>query len=257
MSYVDDKAFYDLRWRTSIVTERERNRVAATVAAIPDGCQSILDVGAGDGMLAHAAAATGRSVTAVDISQVALSRLRVPTFQRSADSLTGIEDRSYDLVLCSEMLEHLEDETYRGALLEFNRVARQAILITVPNRELLREHMGACGACGARFHIWGHRRRFTPADLDSLFPDFEPSWIAPFGDKLPQYNRPILWLRTAVANAWFLDERSPCPECHSFRPLQPAYPRIAALCDLTNSNLPKLRRSPWLMALYKRMSVPS
>jgi SAM-dependent methyltransferase len=248
MNYVDDKAFYDLRWRTSVITERERNRVSATVHAIPEDCHSILDVGAGDGMLAHAVAASGKDVTAVDISEVALSKLTVPTLCRSASNLSGIEDSSYGLVLCSEMLEHLDDSTYRGALLEFNRVARSAILITVPNQELMSEHMGVCGDCGCKFHIWGHRRRFTSSDLHSLFPDFRPASIV----KLPQYNRPLLWMRTSIAKAWFIDERSPCPQCHSFRPAQPDYPTLAGLCDLANSNLPKFRRSPWLLALYRR-----
>ncbi len=252
MNCIDDKAFYDLRWRTSVITDRERNRVSTTVDVIPEDCHSILDVGAGDGMLAHAVAASGKAVTAVDISEVALSKLTIPTLCRSASNLAGVGDCSYDLVLCSEMLEHLDDATYRGALLEFNRVARSAILITVPNRELMSEHMGVCGDCGCKFHIWGHRRRFTSSDLRSLFPDFKPTSIVAFGDKLPQYNRPLLWMRTAIAKAWFIDERSPCPQCHSFRPAQPRYPKLAGGCDLVNSNLPKLRRSPWLLALYRR-----
>ena len=257
MIQVDDKTFYDLRWRTSVVTDRERNRVSTTVNAIPEDCCSILDVGAGDGLLAHALAAKCKWVTAVDISEVALSKLTVPTLCRSADNLADIADQSYDLVLCSEMLEHLNDATYAGALGEFNRVARRAILITVPNRELMREHMGLCGDCGSKFHIWGHRRHFSPSNLHSLFPDFAASSITPFGEKLPRYNLALLWIRTAIAKSWFVDERSPCPECHGFQPAPPAHPRLSGLCDLVNSNLPRLRSFPWLLALYRpKADVP-
>lgn len=212
----------------------------------------MLDVGTGDGLLANELAATGKAVTAVDISKVALSHVKGPTLLLSADNLAGVADKSYDLVLCTEMLEHLDQATYAGALREFNRVARRAILITIPNRERMGEHMGRCGGCGAKFHIWGHRRRFIQDDLKTLFPDFQPVSITEFGDKLPKYSRPLLWMRTAVANSWFIDERSPCPECHSFQTVEPTSPSLARVCDVINSNLPKIRQHPWLMAVYRR-----
>jgi hypothetical protein len=50
---IGDQAFYDRRWNTSYVTtEREYNRIFATIRAIPGDCQSILDVGTGAGLLA-------------------------------------------------------------------------------------------------------------------------------------------------------------------------------------------------------------
>src|SRR5664280_302515 len=119
---VNDQAFYDLRWAGgSVTTEREWNRICATISAIPADCHSILDVGTGNGLLANELAGTGKSVTAVDISEIALSKVTGRTLLRSADNLEGVADRSYDLVLCTEMLEHLDEATYRGALREFNR----------------------------------------------------------------------------------------------------------------------------------------
>ena len=43
--------------------------------AVPDDCQSVLDVGAGNGMLSRAVAQKGKSVTAVDFSEVALAKV--------------------------------------------------------------------------------------------------------------------------------------------------------------------------------------
>lgn len=250
---MNEQAFYDLRWNTeTVVTDRERHRVAATADAIPEDCESVLDVGAGNGMLSMAIAQKGKSVTAVDFSEVALSKVDLPTLCRSADDLFGIANCSFDLVVSTEMLEHLEDATYHGALREFSRVARRAILITVPNCELMREHMGLCGDCATQFHIWGHHRRFTPAHLRTLFPDFKVASVHSFGDKLPKYNRFLLWTRTAIAGSWFVDERSSCPQCHSHRATEAKRPRLAQVCDLLNSNLPKLKYEPWLMALYRR-----
>lgn len=248
-----DQAFYDLRWAgTGETTERERNRVATTVRMIPDDCHSILDVGAGSGFLSNELVARGKSVVAVDISEVALAKVNAPTLKLSADHLAGVDDRSFDLVLCTEMLEHLDEQTYRGALREFNRVARSAILITIPNQENMLENTATCADCHARYHIWGHRRRFTPADLGSMFRDFAPVSTLKFGNHLRRYNPLLLRIRTGVAKAWAADELSPCPECHSFRTAAPERPGLADLCNLVNSNLPRLPYKPWLLALYRR-----
>ncbi len=248
-----DQAFYDLRWAGAAgITDRERNRLTTTVSMVPRDCESILDVGAGNGFLSNELVARGKSLVAVDISEVALARVKAPTLLRSADRLTGVDDRSFDLVLCTEMLEHLDDATYRGALKEFNRVARAAIMITVPNRENMRENMAVCPDCHHQFHIWGHRRRFTPPNLSHLFPDFKPVTITAFGNNLRQYNPVLLWARTNIAGASAADELSPCPQCHSFRSATPRHPRLAAFCDLINSNLPHLPHRPWLLALYRR-----
>lgn len=248
-----DQKFYDLRWSSvDDITERERSRVAFTVGMIPADCRSILDVGAGDGFLSNELVARGKSLTAVDISTVALARVNAPTLHRSADDLSGVEDRSYDVVMCTEMLEHLDDVTYNGALREFDRVARSAILITVPNRENMRENMALCGDCNNAFHIWSHRRRFEPADLTSLFPSFQPTTIVPFGLGLRRYNPLLLWIRNKVAGAWAVDELSPCPRCHSHRTAEPSRPTMARVCNLINSNIPHLQHKPWLLALYRR-----
>ncbi len=251
-----DRSFYDLRWAgAEEVSKRERNRVATTVRLVPNGCRTILDVGAGNGLLSNELGARGKSAVAVDISEVALSRVQGPTLQRSADNLYGVEDHSFDLVLCTEMLEHLDDGTYHGALREFNRVAKKAILITVPNREKMRENMAVCGDCRRPFHIWSHRRRFTPSDLRTLFPNFDPVSISAFGDNLRQYNPVLLWMRQQIADAWAVDDISPCPECHSFRTAQPKRKKLADVCDLLNSNLPHLPHKPWLAALYRQKSA--
>jgi SAM-dependent methyltransferase len=248
-----DQDFYDLRWSTQDeITERERNRISTTIAMVPDHCQTILDVGAGDGFLSNELVARDKSLVAVDISEVALAKVSAPTLLRSASQITGVADRSFDMVLCTEMLEHLDDATYQGALKEFNRIATKAILITVPNRENMRENVACCGSCGQPFHIWGHRRRFTPRDLQTLFPDFVPDTIKPFGQNLRQHNPLLLWVRTAAAGAWAHDDLSPCPQCHSFLPAEPKHPRLAKFCSLVNSNLPHLPHRPWLLALYRR-----
>lgn len=248
-----DQEFYDLRWAGSDeITTRERNRISTTLSMIPGDCKTILDVGAGDGLLSNELVARNKSLVAVDISEVALARVNAPTLLRSASQITGVDDRSFDLVLCTEMLEHLDDATYHGALQEFNRIATAAILITVPNREDMRENIARCESCGYEFHIWGHRRRFTPETLLSLFPDFRPEVIMPFGDGLRRYNPLLLLIHSKIARGSAIDDLSPCPQCHSFKMAEPRHPRLAKLCNLLNSNLPHIPHRPWLLGLYRR-----
>jgi ubiquinone/menaquinone biosynthesis C-methylase UbiE len=254
MKTVDiDQGFYDLRWSTEgEITQRERDRLSTTIGMVPANCQTVLDVGAGNGFLSNELVARGKALVAVDISEVALARVKAPTLLRSASQITGVDDRAFDLVLCTEMLEHLDDDTYRGALHEFNRIAEKSILITVPNRENMGENIACCADCGQPFHIWGHRRRFTPTKLQSLFPDFTPEVITSFGNNLRRHNPLLLWMRMTVARAWAHDESSPCPHCHSFSPARPKHPRLANFCSLVNSNLPHLPHRPWLLALDRR-----
>jgi SAM-dependent methyltransferase len=90
---IAEREFYDARWKASAISDRDRRRIEFTVGAIPLSCNTILDVGAGDGRLSEAMAAAGKRVTAVDISPVALSKLSVPHVCASADRLLHFCER--------------------------------------------------------------------------------------------------------------------------------------------------------------------
>ncbi len=95
-----------------------------------------LDVGAGDGRLT--AELDARELTAADVSPVALERARrrLPGGARmaeiEADAPLPFADGAFDLVLCSETLEHVRD----GQLLlsEIRRVLRPGgeLAVTTP-----------------------------------------------------------------------------------------------------------------------------
>lgn len=250
------KNFYDRRWQTSEITPRELRRVMATAEAIPPGCGTILDVGAGDGLISQELHARGHRIVVLDLSHVALSRLQMP--ERccgSADQLP-FADRLFDLVLSTEMLEHLPADIYPKVLAEMARVATRSILITVPNMENLAEHVGECGACGHRFHVWGHYRAYSPKSLRGLFPGFRLQRLFPFGDAVPRYNRLLLWVRQHVAGAWAWDERTPCYRCSSHRPSQPRWQFARRLCDHLNFQMHTRTRPGWLLAFYERVQSP-
>lgn len=98
--------------------------------------KSILDVGCGEGFIASEIKKKlpNLSITGIDISKEAVTEFKVRCrgakgFVGSADKLP-FGDKSFDIVVCSEVLEHLDDPG--GALKEMVRVVRGAIILTVP-----------------------------------------------------------------------------------------------------------------------------
>lgn len=117
---------------------------------------SILDAGCGEGFAMrellrnHAAWAIG-----LDGSAAALQLATRLNSQRSfvAGDLLSLPfpDRSFDLVLCMEVLEHLADPL--AGLHELCRVSRQWLLLTVPNEPFFR---GANFLRGKNIRDWGN-----------------------------------------------------------------------------------------------------
>lgn len=82
---------------------------------------------------------------------------------------TALEDESVDLLILTEVIEHLDDPTLDGVLVESRRILAPdgALVLTTPNEEnLAREHV-MCPDCGCIFHRWQHRRSWSRASLSS------------------------------------------------------------------------------------------
>jgi 2-polyprenyl-3-methyl-5-hydroxy-6-metoxy-1,4-benzoquinol methylase len=81
-----------------------------------DRFSSVLDVGCGSGgllALLHEAHPEITALTGVDLSpdQVVRNRARLPGMEfLSLDVQKGVLDRTFDLVVCSEVIEHLDDQ---------------------------------------------------------------------------------------------------------------------------------------------------
>ncbi len=103
--------------------------------------RSVLEVGCGEGRLAQHLVTTALRpdrfvITDVDLVALApgLDPLLEPR-QASAYELP-FEDRSFDLIVCCEVLEHLDDPV-RG-IAEVARVARRAAIVSTPREPLWR-----------------------------------------------------------------------------------------------------------------------
>ena len=102
----------------------------------------ILDVGTGEGdaYLFLSPRITRQGVVAVEIDPDCFERMSriVPELEPVAGSIYQIpfEDDSFNTVLCSEVLEHLEDPD--AGLRELLRVARERVILTVPREPMWR-----------------------------------------------------------------------------------------------------------------------
>lgn len=107
----------------------------------PLGAESVLDAGCGEGeTLARLAGALPGRVAAVDVSEEAVqfTARRHPSVEVARESVHDLPypDDAFDLVLCLEVLEHLEDPA--AALTELTRVSRSDVVISVPHEPWFR-----------------------------------------------------------------------------------------------------------------------
>ena len=117
--------------------ERFHRAIADRVVALrPD---SFLDAGCGEGFVAQALLdrLPGLDLTGIDFSAdaagVAQAKLTSARFQAGDVTALPFPDGAFDVVGCFEVLEHLRGDGPERALREFERVARRAVVLSVPH----------------------------------------------------------------------------------------------------------------------------
>jgi len=128
----------------------------------------VLNIGIGNGYLEAEASRKGVQVYSLDPSERAVRDLR-ERLNLGARAQVGysqqmpFDQATFDVVVASEVLEHLDNETLARSLGEIQRVLVPGGLFlgTVPARENLSEQTIVCPCCASRFHRWGHHQSFT------------------------------------------------------------------------------------------------
>ncbi len=158
-------------WDRPVSPDDER-RAEKIVEMIPSDVKTILDVGCGAGIITNRLV-RDYEVTGLDASREALRHVEGTAVHGDAENLP-FPAASFDLVLCSSLLEHLPDDSYRKVCSELVRVSGKYVIISVPYKERLRSGQTICWNCFSRFNVWGHLRSFDEhAILDAFDGDLE------------------------------------------------------------------------------------
>ncbi|MBN1348405.1 class I SAM-dependent methyltransferase [candidate division KSB1 bacterium] len=136
---------------------------------IPRQRLTILDLGCGDGYLSYLMAQKGHRVTSLDLSQARLDKFRqiaedFGITQKTGDiKHTGIDEQTFDLIVSSEVLEHIEG--YEEAIIEAYRLLKPGglFIVSVPHDEPLKQFI--CPHCLKSFYRDGHVNRFNRVNL--------------------------------------------------------------------------------------------
>ena len=259
--FADD--YYEQAWSqiASSVSPEEEERINKTISLIPEDSSSILDAGCGDGRITNRLVSGYSRVIGLEQSKEALRHVKAEKMLGSIESLP-FPDRSFDLVLCCEVLEHLPFEVYPRALKEIERVAAKYIIVTVPNNEDLKRSSVTCPHCGCVFNISRHVRSFNQETLKGLFSQFSLQLLQ---FCLPVKVYPGFLVRGARFIRLIPDNPFPptalCPQC-GYTPLYKISRSLSS--DVRNSFLVQLLRTwarrliptrkagGWLMVLYQR-----
>lgn len=167
----------------------------------------VLNVGVGSGALERLGTEKGVEMYALDPSEKAIERLR---------QALGLGDRAqvgyaqqmpfdsdfFDVVVMSEVLEHLDNDILPLALQEVLRVLKPQgfLLASTPYKEDLGPNRVVCPDCGAVFHKVGHVQSFDKNTmrqrLEAAGFGIQRLWISTFVDW--QRRGVLNWLKSVV-----------------------------------------------------------
>jgi len=188
------------------------DKVRMIKALIPEDVKTILDVGCGDGALTNLLSRERYQIVGYDRSEEALKHVEVEKKKGGIDYIQ-FPDKSFDLLICSQVLEHIPDTIYQKSIDELCRVTKKYIVIGVPYKEMLREHYSKCKGCNKIFHLWGHLRsykdinaiskRLKNFDLDAYF----------FTNTADHVHSLTTFIKQKIFDLWDSNDIAVCPYC--------------------------------------------
>jgi SAM-dependent methyltransferase len=192
--------------------DADADRMIAAIERMPEPPCRVLDVGCGAGVLVDVLADLGFAAQGIDIDESVMASMQAPHSVGSIDAIPA-GDRSVDVVVVSEVLEHLPVEIYARAIQEIARVAGAHVIVTVPNSESLESASTRCPQCMCVYSIHGHVRRFERADMPRLIPGFALVQLTPIGPQKMRH-RSLEWvIRRRLLGRWPAQANAVCPQC--------------------------------------------
>jgi glycosyltransferase involved in cell wall biosynthesis len=192
---------------------REQARISDLLASIPKGYSSVLDIGARDGYISNLLAADFAAVTALDLEKPQIANEKIFTVKGDVTQL-DYPDNAFDVVVCTEVLEHIPSHLLDRACRETSRVAKYAVVVGVPYRQDRRLGRTDCVFCGKQNPCWGHVNDFDEVRLKRLFEGLVPIKTSFVGRTKDRTNPVSAYLMHKARNPWGTYEQDePCIHC--------------------------------------------
>lgn len=183
-----------------------------TLNKIPEDVKTILDVGSGNGVITNQLVGKYDRVCAIDISEEALKYVQAEKVIGSIDQLP-FKDNEFDLILISDVLEHLPLPVFKKGIEELKRVAKKYILVVTPFQEKLEFGKMTCYQCSCDFHVNLHIQSITKETIVNNFtPAFTIKEMGFSGDEWLHIPRYAVSLKSLYnySNNWV---EAVCPQC--------------------------------------------
>ncbi len=196
--------------KTRSASERRRLQVIVDRLQLRPGLR-MLDLGCGSGWLSDLSAGHGAHILACDLapSGVAAARRRYPD---AADYVAsdvynlGLAAGSCDLIVLSEVVEHLEDVV--AGLEEAARLLKPGgrLIVTVPYRETILQHL--CIHCNQLTPANAHLHSFDEMSLGQALKaaGLRPNYSCRMGNKILELMRFPQWTRWWPQWLWRLTD---------------------------------------------------
>jgi SAM-dependent methyltransferase len=244
------RGFYEQEGiRSEDVASEERISMALNI--IPKGIYSVLDVGCGDGTLLKMLDANYVKA-GIDISYNVLKQVEENIKAQALSSAIPISGSSFDLVLCTEVIEHLDQGEFESTRAELQRIAKKFILVTVPYHEDLAGKETRCPNCSYVYHIHLHLRNFDIDDLLNLFSEFELTTCKYSTVREKSFPKWLLNVRRKIGRRYEWDESLLCPKCGHKNQDRPKRTMISIITGILAECCGK--KSPkWIACLYEKI----
>jgi ubiquinone/menaquinone biosynthesis C-methylase UbiE len=150
---------------------REISLAENIIRGLPKPFHNLIDIGCGEGYLLYRIQEKypEKLLYGLDISngRIATTKNYVPTSRLLRGDVLSLPfpDKSFDIVVCSELLEHMVE--YKKVVDELIRISKRTIIITVPNELKLLSLM--CPKCQTKHYLDGHVNFFTQQKLMDIF----------------------------------------------------------------------------------------
>lgn len=259
-SYYENPDF----WTPAAFMSEEAERLGYIASKIPPDATSLLDVGCGNGLFLKQvrAARPNLHLHGAERSKAALEWVECDKTETSIDALP-FADRSYDVVSCLEVIEHLPVEIYRSGLAELARVAGRVLMISVPADQDLTLGRVECPSCRTIFNPDFHWRSYDKQAMVNLMTDYgwRPVEVAPYGDAVEYAgSKMITRIKNDTSNRY--PQSIPCPGCGHVIPGRGEMAQMQVTSTISRGGgvkgaikalWPKVTSQRWILGIYQRI----